>query len=316
MHRKAAVQLKTQMNRKTNIDAIRCFDIGGSKIVAADVSACGQVQVHARMATPTDNFDQFTQSLADLCSENGEPISISIAGVIDPATGRITSANIPCINDRVLATELSTKLGRSVCLINDANAFALAEAKFGQAKNHKIVLAIILGTGVGGAIVINGRLLTGDDGNAGEWAHSPASAMRTNSTLPVVRCNCGQQSCLDTLGGARGLERIYKHLFDDSKDSHRIIQHWLDGEANARQAIDVWLDVVGGSLAGVVNLLSPSIIAVGGGLAGSSPLISALDKEVDKRRLVRKKTALLYSAVSGPEQGLVGAALHLLSTNN
>lgn len=315
---------------------LRCIDIGGSKIVAADVSSLGDINNLVRVRTPVNDFEQFTESLRRLCSADLSPISISIAGVIHPLTGVARSANIPCITGRVLSSKLSACLRRPVNVINDANAFALAEAGFGQAKDHAVVLAVILGTGVGGGIVVNGQLLTGADGTAGEWGHGAASAVRTGVELPMFACNCGQLGCVDTLGGARGLERLYGHFGSSTLqapdypsaatgpasaksanrpvlDSHSIVTAWLNKDALAVHVVDVWLDVVGSALAAAVNLLGASIVAVGGGLASSRPLMEALDKEVRNRSLTKYPVPLLYSAASGPERGLLGAAIYAKS---
>ena len=311
----------------TNADhsqAVRCFDIGGSKIVVADVLPTGEMEELGRVNTPVNDFEKFSQLLAMLCTADSSPISISIAGVIHPTSDKVNSANIPCISGRVLSRDLSANLNRPVYLINDANAFALAEAKLGQAKEHDIVMAVILGTGIGGGIVVNGHILNGADGTAGEWGHSAASAIRTGVELPKVACNCGQIACVDTLGGARGLERLYSYFGSNTMaadavkasktaDSHSIVRAWLNQEALAVHVIDVWLDVVGSALASAVNLLGTSIVAVGGGLANSKPLIEALDKEVRNRCLASFSVPILYSAVSGPEQGLAGAAIYVRS---
>lgn len=306
--------------------AVRCFDVGGSKIVAANVLADGSVSELVRVKTPVDDFDHFCGSIQALCADELLPVSLSIAGVIDPLTSVMTSANIPCLNGHKLSMELNRCLNRPVTLINDANAFALAEASFGKAADHDIVLAIILGTGVGGSIVVNGQILGGINGHSGEWGHSAASALRTAAELPRLSCNCGQSGCVDTLGGARGLERLYRHFafirsgHNDSNvdlsspacyepDSESILKAWLNHEALAIHVVDVWLDVVGGALVSAINLLGAPIVAVGGGLANNEALIKALDKEVRERCLNRYTTPLLYTAVGGAERGLLGAAL-------
>lgn len=293
---------------------VRCFDIGGSKIVAADVNAAGNIDELARTPTPVNSFSEFTGALVEHCPTDSQPIGISIAGIIDPQSNVVKSANIPCISDRRLANELSVQLARPVHIINDANAFALAESSYGKAATHGIVLAIILGTGVGGGIVINGQVLSGQDGTAGEWGHGPACAVRTSTALPIIRCNCGQRGCIDTLGSARGLERLYQHLTNTTLDSFAILQAWENNEPESGKAVDVWLDVVGGALANTVNTIGPSKVAVGGGLANNARLIKALDNEVAERRLATQSTPLLYPAVNGPEQGLLGAAIHLRSS--
>jgi N-acetylglucosamine kinase len=183
-------------------------------------------------------------------------------------------------------------------------------------------MAIILGTGIGGGIVINGHILNGADGTAGEWGHSAASAVCTGVELPKFLCNCGQLACVDTLGGARRLERLYTFFGSRSPDaldrsnkadSRTIIKAWLNEEALTVHVIDVWLDVVGSALVAAVNVLGASIVTVGGGLANSKLLIDALDIEVCNRCLAIFPVPLLYRAVSGPEQGLVGTAIHAQS---
>ncbi len=296
------------MNAK--LPLLRCFDIGGSKIVAADVSAHGRITGIVRDVTPRSDFSKFCSALNALSPADGTAISISIAGVIHQDTGVITCANIPCLSGRALATDLQKALGRRVTLINDADAFALAQSVYGGAQSHPVVLAIILGTGIGGGVVIDGRVLKSPDGGTGEWGHGPASTVRTGYSLPAVLCNCGQHNCVDVFGGARGLERLHQQITSTHASSIEILKAWQAGDSLAGQTVDVWLDIVGGALASVVNLLGPSVVPVGGGLAGNDSLISALDREVNSRRLVSRASPLLYAAVSGPEQGLLGAAVH------
>lgn len=306
---------------------MRCFDIGGSSIVAADVSPSGVATVRSRRPTPHDNFSDFCEVLLAESPDNSDPVSISIAGVTNPQTGVINSANIPCISGKKLASALNLKLERKVYLINDAKAFALAEACMGQARHADVVLATILGTGVGGAIVINGQLFEGTDGTAGEWGHGPAAAARTGFAIPVLKCNCGQTGCVDTLGGARGLEFLHQHITSVKADSHSIVNAWQQKDSAATEVIDVWLDIVGGALANAVNVIAPASVPVGGGLANCDALIHALDCEVSQRRLVQPQSQspssaspLLYSAAAtttgvkdNGEPGLVGAAIYARS---
>lgn len=294
--------------------SMRCFDIGGTKIVCADVSECGAISEIARIPTPTHSYKAFVSALSSLCDDkNGNnSIGISIAGTVNANTQVINSVNIPCISGKALSGQLSQALDTDVFVINDANAFGLAQAQFGKAKDHDVVLALILGTGVGGSIIINGHVINGKHGTAGEWGHGPASAARTGFALPTALCECGQPNCIDLLGSARGVELLYQQLTSLHLECPQIIEMWQSGDAVAAQVVDVWLDVVGGALASFVNFLEPSIVAVGGGLANSTPLISALDTEVSERRIIPNQSGLLYSANSGPEQGLLGAALHCL----
>ena len=132
-----------------------------------------------------------------------------------PIRGTIKAANIPCIDGLPLAALLTDRLGRPVIIGNDADCFALAEAVLGAGKSHRIVFGAILGTGVGGGLVIDGRLVTGRGGYAGEWGHAPVAATRVGTPpveLPRFACGCGLHGCVNTLGGARGMERLHAHL--------------------------------------------------------------------------------------------------------
>lgn len=288
------------------------FDIGGTKIVAARVDGSFAAEEIGRVPTPIRDYDAFVAAIADLAGTGDEPVGISIAGVIDPRSGALKVANIPCADGRPLEAELSARLGRRVRVLNDAKAFALAEATVGVGRGHRSVLAVILGTGIGGAFVLDGRLMMGATGSAGEWGHGPATAARTGAVLPTVRCGCGQPQCVDSFGGARGLERLHRHFTGIEAESIDILAAWRAGEPDAVRTLDVYLDVVGGALAATVNILDPDIIPVGGGLARNPALITALDAELRARVLGPRAEPLLVATEDGPEKGLVGAAIHCL----
>jgi N-acetylglucosamine kinase len=286
------------------------FDIGGTKIAAARVGPDMKANEIGRLPTPVRDYDAFCAAIADLAGPGDEPIGISIAGVVDPRDGRLTVANIPCADGKSLAADLEARLGRRVRVLNDAKAFALAEAAVGLGKGLASVFAVIIGTGIGGAFVLNGRLVMGSTGSAGEWGHGPAAATRTGAILPNIRCGCGQPGCLDTLGGARGLERLHRHLSGIEADSPDILTAWLRGEPDAVRTLDVYFDVVGGALANAVNILDPDIVPIGGGLARNGALIAAIDAEVRARTLGSRAMVLCVPTEAGPEKGLVGAALY------
>lgn len=287
------------------------FDIGGTKIAAARVGADMTASEIGRVPTPVRDYDAFCAAIAELAGPGDDPIGISIAGVVDPRDGRLNVANIPCADGKPLAADLETSLGRRVRVLNDAKAFALAEATVGLGKGHASVFAVIIGTGIGGAFVLNGRLVMGSTGSAGEWGHGPAAATRTGAALPIVRCGCGQLGCVDTLGGARSLERLHRHLSGIEADSPTILAAWQQGEPDAVRTLDVYLDVVGGALANTVNILDPDIVPIGGGLARNTALVAAIDAEVRSRTLGQRATALCVPTETGPEKGLIGAAIHV-----
>lgn len=294
---------------------ITCFDIGGSAIKSAAAGADGQIGELRRVPTPAHDFAAFSAAMKELIAAGGPSrgVAISIAGVIDPADGRIKCANIPCIDGRTLAADLAAELGLPVWIANDADCFALAEAQAGAGRGHANVFGLILGTGVGGGLVIDGRLIGGPGGFAGEWGHGPVAphfAGTPPQAIPRFACGCGQTGCLDAIGGARGLERVHAALHPGISplDSRQIIDAWQEGDANAARTIDCFVDILSGPLAMLVNTIGASVLPVGGGLSNSAPLIAMLDQAVRARILRKTGAAIIVQGQSGAEAGLIGAA--------
>lgn len=281
------------------------FDIGGTSVRAAAVEAPGRIRPLGQVPTPRDDFAAFAAALSGLMPEGTRGIALSIAGVVDPDGGRAKVANIPCIDGRPLGDDLAAALGVPVIVANDADCFALAEARTGAGVGHRVVMGLILGSGVGGGIVIDGRIHNGAGGYAGEWGHGPV--VRPGA-LPVWRCGCGLDGCLDAVGSARGLERIEKHL-GGARDAVAILRDWLAGELRAVQAVDLWRDAVAGPLAMVVNVIGASVMPVGGGLGNVVELIASLDAAV--RPLILRKTdaPLIVPAMHRDNPGMIGASL-------
>lgn len=298
-------------------EALHCFDIGGSTIKSGTVDAAGEVRAGARVATPLHDFEAFAAAVETLIEGGSTPVALAVPGPVDPDTGRIRCANVPCIDGRPLAADLGTVLGRPVVVANDADCFALAEALRGAGRGHRIVFGIILGTGVGGGIVIDGRPLAGTGGVAGEWGHGPITATRAGSPpaeVPRFRCGCGLTGCVNTVGGARGLERLHVHLHGAQVSSTAILADWATGAPAATRTVDVWADLVADPLALAVNLLGPAVAPVGGGLGTVPALVARLDAAVRARVMRRSGGAILVPAACR-EPGLVGAGLLALGAS-
>lgn len=300
---------------------ITCFDIGGSTIKAATTSGPGSMVALERVPTPRDDFEAFCTAIAGLVEQGGagrgSAVAISITGVVDPQTGLVTCANIPCVDQRWLNVELSRRLDRPVLVANDADCFVLAEAKAGAGVGHRVVFGVILGTGVGGGIVIDGKIFSGAGGLAGEWGHGPVARTQAGSppvAIPLFACGCGQVGCVDTIGAARGIERLHKHLHGVDLPSVQIIAAWDGGDRAAERTIECMIDLVAGPLALVVNVIGPNIMPVGGGLRNVPALIARLDVAVRQRILRRLDTPLLVPAQLTDEPGLLGAALLALDS--
>ena len=293
---------------------ITCLDIGGSGIKGAVARSAADIGMLARVRTPLEDFDKFVAAIKEVLAlspaAKGSPVSIAITGVIDPETEIIKCANILCIDGRRLGPELTERLGRPVTVANDADCFALAEAVAGAGRGHRIVFGAILGTGVGGGLVIDGKIVVGPGGYAGEWGHGPIAATRVGDVeIPRFPCGCGQIGCLDTIGAARGLERLHMHLTGDKRTSLDIVEAWKSNDGASARTMNFYLATVSDVLALVVNVIGPGIVPVGGGLSKSSELIAALDTEVRKRILRTTNRPLVVPAQLAVEPGLVGAAI-------
>ncbi|MCF1708346.1 ROK family protein [Tabrizicola sp. J26] len=286
-----------------------CFDIGGSRIKAARSPAPGIVEPLGEVPTPRDDARAFAEALRRFVG-NSAAIAISITGVVAPETGRIRVANIPGLNGTCLAEDLRAALGKPVWVGNDADCFTLAEAARGAGRGHRNVFGVILGTGVGGGLVIDGRLISGAGGYVGEWGHGPAAGTTAAGWMvPRLACGCGLTGCIDTVGGARGIERLHRHLNGVDASSRQIVEDWRSGDAAAIRTIAVWRDLVAGPLAMVLNTVGSSVVPVGGGLSTAPDLIAALDIAVRGRVLRPDTGQILKVAEAAEEPGLVGASL-------
>ncbi|MEP9400193.1 ROK family protein [Sphingomonas sp. VNH70] len=283
-----------------------CADIGGTTIDLAWFDADGAIVARARTATPGD-WPEFVAAFADaLARHPAAALSLATAGLVDPAGGRITSANVPAIHGRALADDLSAALGLPVTAINDADAFVLAEATRGAAMGQPWVFGIILGTGVGGALVVDRRIVTGPHGLAGEWGHGGVlrPAPGTGGAVPVFPCGCGRSGCLDTIGGARGIERLHRFLHGVDADSHAIAA--ADDPATQATA-DYWAQLLGGPLAMLLNTLPVAVVPVGGGLSGAPGLIARLDAVVRRELLRPTAGPVVVPGTLRGDAGLIGA---------
>lgn len=297
-----------------------CVDIGGSFMKFAVSPSPGSLVPLDKVATPATDWTGLASSLSELIARHAaagdpaSPLALSIAGLIDPWGGTATSANIPCITGRRIGDELTEILGRPVLAANDADCLTLAEANEGVGRGHSVVFCAIMGTGIGGGLAIDGRLVRGAGGVTGEWGHGPiinTTIMIDDGTLNIPRfaCGCGQSGCADTVGGARGIERLHHFLHGLEETSYRILDDWQAGEASAVKTVTVWLELIADPLALSVNVTGASIVPVGGGLASVTPLIDALDGAVRRRILNRFDYPLVTPALRQEDGGLVGAAV-------
>lgn len=300
--------------------SVFCIDIGGSFMKFAVSAGPGLLVALESIETPATDWSAFTRSISGLLARHADqasataPLALSIAGLVDPRSGRAISANIPCITGRPIGSELSGLLGRPVVAANDADCLTLAEANEGAGRGHSVVFCAVMGTGIGGGLAIDGRLVRGAGGVTGEWGHGPIlnTTVEVGGTMlhiPRFSCGCGQSGCVDTIGGARGIERLHRFLCDRDETSRQILQDWQDGEKRAGTTVAAYLELLADPLALAVNITGASIVPVGGGLASVTALIAALDGAVRARILNRFERPLVVPAARQEDGGLAGAAV-------
>ncbi len=265
------------------------IDLGGTKIEGIALDPEGATAARARIATPRGDYDATVAAIvglvADLESSAGAEgaVGIGMPGTISPATGLVKNANSTWLNGRPLGTDLERALARPVLLANDANCFALSEAVDGSGAGARVVFGVILGTGVGGAIVANGALLTGANAIAGEWGHVPLPWMEPGE-FPGPHCWCGRRGCIET---------------------------FLSGPARLKipeGTPDVYETRLARALAMIVNVIDPDVIVLGGGLSKIAALYEAVPRLWSRWVFSDRVDTRLLPPRHGDAGGVRGAA--------
>ena len=247
-------------------------DLGGTKIEAAALDDAGRIVYRQRIPTPRGDYGATIEAIAALVRNvelevgAGGSVGIGIPGTPSPLTGRIKNANSTWLNGQLLEADLTTTVGRPVRLANDANCFALSEALDGAARDAPVVFGVILGTGCGGGIVVDGRVLSGPNRLAGEWGHNPLPAP-TPDEQPGPPCYCGRTGCLETFLSGPGLSRDHAGLGGGEIAAHDIAARAQAGDPIASRALERYEERLARALTAVINILDPDVIVLGGGLS-------------------------------------------------
>lgn len=289
------------------------IDLGGTKIELCALSA-GAVVHRQRIATPADDYDAIVGALAGLVEtaerQLGDRGSVGICtpGAISQRTGRIKNSNTLCLNGRALDRDVAARLGREVRMENDANCFALSEAHDGAGRGEAVVFGVILGTGVGGGIVVNGRCLVGCNAIAGEWGHIPLPYLE-DGDRPAPACYCGRSGCIETYLSGRGLRDTYAQSGRAPLAAPEVAQLAAAGDAAASAALARYCDRLARGLSTVINLLDPHAIVLGGGLSLIGALYETVPALLPKYVFSDSIATKLLPAVHGDASGVRGAAL-------
>jgi fructokinase len=250
------------------------IDLGGTKIEGIALDGRGRALARLRVPTPAGDYEATVRTLSDLVlrleADTGATgtVGVGTPGSPSPHSGLMRNCNSVCLNGRALQTDLERSLGRPVRLANDADCFALSEATDGAGVGARSVFGVILGTGTGGGIVVDGRLLAGPNGVAGEWGHNPLPWARDDER-PGAPCYCGKQGCIETFLSGSGLSRAYAAASGREAKAAEVARLAAEaGDAAAVAALESYADRLARGLASVINVLDPDVIVLGGGLSG------------------------------------------------
>lgn len=275
------------------------IDLGGTKIAAVALADDGRTLFERRTNTPRGDYAACLDAIADLVAAaeaaagRQGTVGIGMPGSLSPLSGRAQNANSTWLNGRPFGQDVERRLGRPVRLANDANCFALSEAVDGAAAGARSVFGVIVGTGCGGGLVVEGRPIDGPRGIGGEWGHNPLPWMSADE-YPGPACWCGLTGCLETFLSGPGLAADHGTRTGDALTAAEIAERAQAGDTAARATLARHASRLARGLAGVVNIFDPDVIVLGGGLSNMphlyecvpslmAPYIFAEDKRVDIR---------------------------------
>jgi fructokinase len=292
------------------------IDLGGTKIEGVALAADGREVGRRRVATPAGDYDATLAAIVGLVAELESTagarasVGIGIPGTISPASGLIKNANSTCLIGHALDKDLEGRLGRPVRLANDADCFALSEASDGAGAGARSVFGVILGTGVGGGLVYEGRLIHGPNAIAGEWGHNPLPWPRVwpqGDERPGPKCYCGRQGCIETFLSGPGLARDYACASGQPTTPEDIVAAVADNAA-AADSLDRYVDRLARALATVINIFDPEVVVLGGGMSKIARLYEEVPRRWGMWVFSDRVDTKLRPPVHGDSSGVRGAA--------
>ncbi|VEB62900.1 N-acetyl-D-glucosamine kinase [Providencia rustigianii] len=293
------------------------FDMGGTKIELAVFDHDLNPVWQKRVPTPKDDYQALLNVFSELTAEADAKFScqgkvgVGVPGIVNHADGIVFTTNVPAAKYKPLVHDLAKTLKRPVKVENDANCFALSEAWDPDFKRYPSVLGIILGTGVGGGFVINGKVLSGKNGIAGEIGHmnmSVRAAKLLGDTVPEVLCGCGQTACFETYLSGPGFERIYTAFTGEKYPAIEIIQRYQQGDLHAKQHVERYMVVLAMFMGQVITVFDPDLVVFGGGLSQFDDIYHLLPEILPQYLYGIAKLPAIEKARYGNSGGARGAA--------
>jgi fructokinase len=292
-------------------------DLGGTKIEAIGIGARGKELVRRRVPTPRA-YEPMIEAIAGLVEEVEDftksrgTVGVGIPGTIVPETELVKNANSVWLNGQPLGRDLEARLGRPVRIANDANCFVLSEAIDGAAEGAPVVFGVILGTGVGGGITVNGECIPGVNLVAGEWGHNPLPWAAPDE-YPGPNCYCGRLGCIEMWVSGPGFEQDHELRSGAKLPATEIVRLAIAGDPLASMSLSLYCDRLARSLASLVNVLDPDVIVLGGGMSNVPNLTERVGEVVPRYVLAAGATSLdlrtrFVRAMHGDSSGVRGAA--------
>jgi fructokinase len=289
------------------------IDLGGTKIELVALDEDGVERFRRRVPTPQGDYRATLQAIAGLVRDAERAIGctasvgIGTPGSLSPVTGLIRNANSTCLNSQPLQQDLEALLQRSLRLANDANCLAMSEATDGAGAGAEVVFAVILGTGVGGGLVVRGGLVNGANAIAGEWGHNPLP-LPAEDDLPPPACYCGRAGCIETYLSGPGMAAEHQWRYGGRLDAAAIVAGAAQGDIACEATLQRYEQRLARALAGVINLLDPDVIVLGGGLSRIERLYANVPRLWEDAVFSDHVATRLLPARHGDASGVRGAA--------
>ena len=289
------------------------IDLGGTKTEILVLNRENQAVYRHRVATPAKTYAEIVQMIAFEVeraeAELGERshIGIGIPGALSPASGLLRNSNTVAMNGRPFLDDIQTRLEREVRIENDANCFALSEALDGAGRGYPVVFGVIIGTGTGGGIVVDGKLLSGPHSISGEWGHNPLPWHQPEDG--EAECYCGKRACIETFLSGPGLSSSFERIFGKQCRSEDIVQAAQSGDADCRDMLNRYCDQMARALAHLINILDPAAIVLGGGMSNIDSIYQQVPALLPKYVFSDFVNTPLLRARHGDASGVFGAAM-------
>ncbi len=289
------------------------IDLGGTKIEALAIDDRGTELARHRVDTPRDDYEATIKAIVALVqrieAETGQTgtVGAGIPGTISRVSGRVKNANSTWLNGQPFHTDLTAALGREVRVANDANCLAVSEATDGAAAGVRFVYGVILGTGCGGGVALEGCVHDGPNGVAGEWGHNPLPWPKPEES-PGPACYCGKRGCMEMWVSGTGIARDYKNVTGTAKTTREIVADFTAGDQAASETIERFEDRLARGLSNVINILDPDVIVIGGGVSRLEHIYGALPKLLPQYVFGGEASTAIVQAKYGDSSGVRGAA--------